>query len=61
MKTFEMKNGATKIIKMSDLIGKQEIAELKKEFINEHLYDELIIDFTDVSYLDQHVLDLLIN
>ena len=61
MKTYEMKNGATKIIKMSDLAGSREIAELKKALANGNLYEELIIDLTDVSYLDQNIIDLLIN
>ena len=59
MKTYEMKNGLIKIIKISASFQEKELEELKKLFAGEGIYSELIIDLADADYLDRSLLDLL--
>ena len=59
MKTYEMKNGLIKIIKISSSVHGKEMDEIKRLLADEGSYSELIIDLTEADYLDRNLLDLL--
>lgn len=59
MKTINFQNGASRIFKLESCVGIKEVLALKKALLNMNGCREVIVDLSEVIYIDDEFIDAL--